>query len=352
MTTSSTAILCIVINETPYLEEWLEHHIELGIDCIYLISTDKDYQSMMDFVASSKYKNNIKLYHYQDFKRGWQIRCYNSHFKNIEEDWLLILDSDEYLYLNAYKNIHDFLSLADHEVGQIQFPWLNLTTTEYTHNKTVDILNQPTGYASDHVKSMVRRKYLRGIGIHSHAIGKTKNLLSSGYETQQKNKHALFINDPSYYQHHPCILHFTSRGCLDVMVRIIGHQFFNAKNGAHEHSRLKRFLLNEANWKNLPNRFLLLKIHQSLPSVELNFKLPKLQSSINNESLFELFLHNIQKIVEFDSSSQTEIETVFEKKYQLQTKLESLTLDNCDTKEYLKYKSQLGYANKLRKQLC
>jgi len=350
MTTPSTAILCIVRNEIPYLSEWLEHHIGLGFDCIYIISTDQQFSDMTSWVSSSQFSSNIELYHFDNLDEGWQFRCYQQHFKYIKEDWVMVLDADEFLYLNTYKSIHGFLSQFDDEVGQIQFPWLNLTTSDYSHNNTFDILNQPNGYASDHVKSIVRRKHVQNMFIHSHAVGNKKNLLSSGSEAEPKNKHNIFVHEPSYYQHHPCILHFTSRGYFDVMVRIIDHKFFNAKSGNPERLRLSRLLLEDANLENLPNRFLLSKIHQSLPPVKLNFRLPQLQSSTNKHSLYELFLLNIQRIIDFDCSDPFEFEQEFENKFQLQSKIESVTVPKCNIDEYLNCQSQIQYASKLRKQ--
>ena len=40
---TTTALLCVARNELPYTEEWLEHHLSLGVDHIYYVSTDTDF---------------------------------------------------------------------------------------------------------------------------------------------------------------------------------------------------------------------------------------------------------------------------------------------------------------------
>ena len=356
MATPSTAILTIVRNEHPFILEWLEYHVHLGFDRVYLVSTDEDHESLAKLIESSTFSPYVKLFHYNKFDHGWQIRCYNTFFSEIKESWVMTLDADEYVYLNDYKNIHSALSSLisshDGEPAQIQFPWLNLTTSRYLHSATFDILNQPIANTSNHVKSIAKRDQIKRVGIHAHFTDGAENCLSSGEPTQEQNRNELFIQEPTYYHAHPCILHFTTRGHFDVMTRIIDHQFFNTKSGEAERARLKSFLLNDPSWQNLPNRFLLMKIHESLPKVELGLKLPKLHTQTDQQTMIELFSSNFKKIVSYDFPELVNLESSFEDAFQLQAKLESLTLPECNIDTYLGCSSQLEYAGKLRQQLA
>jgi hypothetical protein len=348
----STAILCIARNEQPYLTEWIEHHLKLGFDSIYLVSTDECYQDIIDYFDTSEFKSKVSLYHFNQFERGWQISCYNNFFPKVKEDWLMVLDIDEFLHLGKHENVQCFLNSMDDEISQIQLPWLNLVSQNYFQDKTVDILGSPQGYASDHVKSLVRCKDVAGINPHAHNIRNSKNALSSGQELQQNYKHELFVRDTSYYNKHPFVMHCSSRGHFDVLMRVIDHQFFNSKSGDGERKRLFQFLTEGANWQTIPNRFLMLKFYETMPRVSLTLTTPNLMSTADTDSLFKLFLRNIKKIVDFNPSERSVLEQSFETQYNFQAKLNSLDLSGrCDVEEYLQCGSQLEYVEKLRRRL-
>lgn len=262
---TTTAILCIARNEVPFTEEWLEHHFSIGIDRIYYISTDSDYSRVEAFFEGSRFRTRVELLHFDSFEPGWQMRCYNAHLPLVEEDWVLVIDIDEFLYLNSASSIGSFLETIDGNVGQVQFPWLLSMSQEYFHSRTSEIASQAVNHLSDHVKSMVRRRDVGSLGIHNHQIGGLKSILSSGQEMPNRPRHSFLFDDARYCERHPFILHFCARGHFDVLNRIIDHQFFNEKNGQHESERLARYLLGNADWSHMPNRYSLMKFYASLP---------------------------------------------------------------------------------------
>ena len=50
-----TAIFVIIKDEVEYLDEWLSHHLELGIDEIFLY---EDYGSKSHAAITEKYNDN------------------------------------------------------------------------------------------------------------------------------------------------------------------------------------------------------------------------------------------------------------------------------------------------------
>jgi hypothetical protein len=352
MNKPTAAILCLGRNESPFTLEWLEYHFELGIDRIYFISTDTNFFEVEEFFEGSGFRSRIQLYHFDNFKPGWQIGCYNTFFPLIKEEWVLIMDIDEYLYLNAYPDVHSFLGTIHNGIGQIQFPWLILMSASYFHKHTFDIIKESKKFASDHMKSMVRRNCVTGLGIHSHGIRRLKNILSSGVEAPGRHSHDRFLSDIGYYRNFPFILHFCSRGHFDVINRITDHQFFNTKNGNTEKRRIRDYLSSDPNWENLPTRYLLMQFYRSLPTVEIDIAVPKLEAKTDVRTLFEIFQRNISKIVDFDCLDLNILDKEFERCFQLTHKLELLEFPvECNHDDYLACDSQLEYIGHLRQRL-
>ena len=115
MKAPSTAILCIARDEQPFAREWIQYHLNLGFDHIYFISTDDDFSSVHALYSGFNFGSKVSLHHFNDFNRGWQINCYRHFSSQVEEDWLLILDLDEFLYLNPNTDIKSYLATFGEE---------------------------------------------------------------------------------------------------------------------------------------------------------------------------------------------------------------------------------------------
>ena len=349
---TSTAILCVARNETPYTEEWLEYHFGLGIDRVYYVSTDTDFTSVEAYLEGLRCRSRVELFHFDDFRPGWQMRCYNTYFPRIEEDWVLVIDVDEFLYLQDFPGISEYIGSMAVDIGQVQFPWLILMSGVYSHPRVFDILGESRKHISDHVKSMVRRECSSGVGIHSHDTGRQLSCLSSGAVRPAGPRHGVLYDDPQYFDRHPFVLHFYSRGHLDVLCRILDHQFFNSKSGPLERERLSRYLLGAADWWNIPTRYMLMKFFASLPTADFRRPPPELDSRTDVRALERIFLENIGRIVDFDIADIESLEGAFELRYGLSRKLESQDLTaQCDLSDYLRCSTQLEYVDRLRESM-
>ena len=119
-----TAICAIIKDENEYLDEWLDYHLNLGIDEIYLY---EDYGSLSHSTITEKYGNSVHLDSIDViFKTFKENREYNQNCSVIQEklfdwfpvsyqeeiEWVLFIDVDEFLilkqplqdFLNEYKN--------------------------------------------------------------------------------------------------------------------------------------------------------------------------------------------------------------------------------------------------------
>ena len=91
--------LCLIFkDEAPYLKEWLEYHILIGIDHFYLYnnnSTDNFVEILEPYIRSGKVTLTNWAQNYSQI--GAYEHCYNMS-KN-ETHWLGYLDTDEFFNL-------------------------------------------------------------------------------------------------------------------------------------------------------------------------------------------------------------------------------------------------------------
>lgn len=95
------AIMAIFRDEELYLEEWLEYHIDQGIEYFYLYSNDPD---MSKYPYLEKYKNHVTIIPWIDVKTDEtstiQRKAYEHCIENFNNkyDYIMMLDIDEFLY--------------------------------------------------------------------------------------------------------------------------------------------------------------------------------------------------------------------------------------------------------------
>ena len=129
------AILAIFRNEAVIMEEWIQHHINEGVDHFYLInnSSTDNYSEILD-----KYKGKITLYQHDklynvdlvEITKGGQTLCYEEVLPNIKEDWLYTVDMDEFAYVRKpYNNIKDLLIKEGHKFDQIAIKLKQFTSS-------------------------------------------------------------------------------------------------------------------------------------------------------------------------------------------------------------------------------
>lgn len=110
-------VICAILRtENRYLEEWLDYHLSLGFDHIYLCdNAEEDEEKALEIVDGNvKYIDKVTVFPYYG-KKGQQIKayteCYNE--RNLDFDWMAFIDLDEFITISEgskYKDIHEYLS--------------------------------------------------------------------------------------------------------------------------------------------------------------------------------------------------------------------------------------------------
>ncbi len=90
------AIVTIMKNEAPYVKEWLDYHILVGVHKFYIY--DNDSTDNLKEVLAPYIKSGIVEY---TFFTGaeQQLPAYNDCFEKHKDDveWLAVIDADEFI---------------------------------------------------------------------------------------------------------------------------------------------------------------------------------------------------------------------------------------------------------------
>lgn len=102
------SICGIFKNEGPYLKEWIEYHLLIGVEKIYLynnFSSDNYKEIISKYVDSGK----VELIDWP--VPAGQISAYEDCYNRIKDktDWICFLDIDEYICPISHLNIKDWL---------------------------------------------------------------------------------------------------------------------------------------------------------------------------------------------------------------------------------------------------
>lgn len=116
-------IIAIFKNESDILKEWIEHHLNMGVDKFLLIdngSTD-EYLSIIQ-----KYINKDKITLIIDEKKWSQNKLYNKYYLNEckKYEWVMVIDLDEFVYSkNGFNQITDYLDTVKYDIDAITLHW-------------------------------------------------------------------------------------------------------------------------------------------------------------------------------------------------------------------------------------
>ena len=103
-------ICAIAKNENLYINDWVNYHLNLGFDKIYLYdNNDLGTEYVGNFIEK---KDKVEIIDVRNTKNktNIQIWSYNNFYNTYKFDWVCFLDIDEFLVLNNWKNVEEFLT--------------------------------------------------------------------------------------------------------------------------------------------------------------------------------------------------------------------------------------------------
>ena len=101
-----TALLCIAKNEDHYIDEWLQYHLKLGFNDIFIFQNNWRYNGNIK-------DNRIKIINWDNNRPDSQALSYNSFISSSISngyDFAAFFDIDEFLTLRKHKCVNDFIA--------------------------------------------------------------------------------------------------------------------------------------------------------------------------------------------------------------------------------------------------
>jgi hypothetical protein len=158
-----TALVCIAKNEDNYIQEWIDYHIKLGFDTIFV------------------YENNwrCKINHPQVVKipldgEVMQFLAYN-HFLTLHRkgyDWVGFIDVDEFLVLTEDKSVKNFFERFNDKPGVgVNWFFFGDNNLDKVTNKEYSLLKRFTKRQSSsdkHIKTFLNLNIIKDVRMYVH----------------------------------------------------------------------------------------------------------------------------------------------------------------------------------------
>ncbi len=260
--------------DLPYMSQWFEYYSNLGIKHFYLYYIDNiffEVESILHYFPKEKVSiKNINLDSIQDSNSVF----YDYPF-TIKEDYILHIDSDEYLYLNN-ENISIFLE-KNKNVDAFYFYWYMCPSSQLKINNFNEVLQNKNS------KKYIIRTY--------KILAKNKNIqFIKGYTHD-----VTFLNHQNivkkYMENPYFLIHFSYRGIQDCYYKCMYQNLINHKDDYLNLAKLKICDKNIQNIKvnELPSRVLVFlgEINNKNNDFQTNIILPIFQKS--QYELYDLF---------------------------------------------------------------
>lgn len=158
-------VCCIAKMENRYIREWVGHYKKIGVDKIIIVdNNDVDGERFEEVIKDYIDDGFVKIIDFRGRERA-QFRAFNFVYHYDDSDWIAFFDVDEYLIMNDYDNIKDYLSTFDiDDTDVIKVNWMCYGDCEKLHYEDKPLnerFDKPIEYDSErnanlHVKSIVR----------------------------------------------------------------------------------------------------------------------------------------------------------------------------------------------------
>lgn len=150
-------LCCILKLENHYLEEWVNHYKALGVDKIVIYdNNDTSGQYLenirdLSVIREGEGSGFIDIIPVPNQKKV-QCECYSQCYYNYcdEYDWLMFFDVDEYLQLEKFTDIHDYL---EQDIFK-QYEIIHINWKIYDDNGLLEVKNDDYSLQSRFTREM------------------------------------------------------------------------------------------------------------------------------------------------------------------------------------------------------
>ena len=118
------SICACIKDENEYLDEWVEYHLNLGFEHIWLYDNFSK-EPVKEYIKNKPYSSNITVIEWKE-KILPQISAYEHFINSFEKytEWVTFIDIDEFYDFYSDKTIDEVIKrYPDNKLGAIKFCW-------------------------------------------------------------------------------------------------------------------------------------------------------------------------------------------------------------------------------------
>lgn len=166
------AICCIAKNEGPYLREWIEYHLKIGVSKFFVYDNESQEpiaNVLSDYIALGIV--NVELVAGFQKQRHAYKQCLANHGK--EAKWIAFIDVDEYIVPKTSTNIVEFLTPYE-RYGGFALSWLvfgsngHLMKPGRTQYESYTQRSLKTEPINTHIKTIVQPRFVAKVPADPH----------------------------------------------------------------------------------------------------------------------------------------------------------------------------------------
>jgi len=165
------AICLFCKNENEYLKEWIEYHLSLDVDHIFIYDNNSK-SPLANELRHINCKNKVTVELYNEHTQGRHVRCYNKILKEKKEyKWLGFIDTDEFIVVKGDRKLPEILNDYKDYAGLALY-WRMFGSNNHITKQSSQILpytkRSKLGFIeNNHVKSFIKPEFaIRAINEH------------------------------------------------------------------------------------------------------------------------------------------------------------------------------------------
>jgi len=213
------ALCCIAKCENLYLSEWINHHLNLGFDHIYIYdNNDTDGEKCEDVVGKENPNVTVLKYFIGKKQKGCetQIASYNDFYQRFggKYDWVLYLDVDEFLVLNGYENVCGYIKdITKPSTKSVRLNWKCYDDNDNLHYECLPVRERFTRVCEDETLSYYKKHFyktkltgFKAINVHYSNIRGDVVDCDGKYAT-----YSTFVTSDTYNHSKAYIAHYATK---------------------------------------------------------------------------------------------------------------------------------------------
>lgn len=124
MENKRVAIVAIARLENDYINEWIGHHLGIGVNHIYVYDNSSSEEEKLRYRIYDEYYDRVSVIPAYD-KQQYQMLAYKEAYKNYGDlyDYMIYIDIDEFIMLQQDKTINDFVQRLPDDCECYRMNW-------------------------------------------------------------------------------------------------------------------------------------------------------------------------------------------------------------------------------------